>query len=84
MRRILIVDDEKQMVRTLADIVRLNGWEPDGAYSGEAAVEAVRKRNYSVVLMDVRMAGITGVEALKAMKDFLEQLERRGVEAIED
>ena len=68
MRRILIVDDEKQMVRTLGDIVRLNGWEADGAYSGEAAVDAVRKRDYSVVLMDVRMAGITGVEALKAMK----------------
>jgi DNA-binding NtrC family response regulator len=68
MRRILIVDDEKQMVKTLADIVRLNGWEADGAYSGEAAVEAVRQRDYSVVLMDVRMAGITGVEALKGMK----------------
>ncbi len=68
MRRILIVDDEKQMVRTLSDIVRLKGWEADGAYSGETAVEAVRKRDYSVVLMDVRMAGITGVEALKAMK----------------
>jgi DNA-binding NtrC family response regulator len=68
MRRILIVDDEKQMVRTLADILRLSGWEADSAYSGEEAVEAVRKRDYSVVLMDVRMAGITGVEALKAMK----------------
>src|SRR5882672_6105771 len=68
MRRILIVDDEKQMVKTLGDIVRLHGWESDGAFSGEAAVECVRKQDYSVVLMDVRMAGITGVEALKAMK----------------
>ena len=68
MRRILIVDDEKQMVRTLADILGLSGWAADSAYSGEAAVEAVRERDYSVVLMDVRMAGITGVEALKAMK----------------
>ncbi|MEA2761033.1 MAG: two-component system, NtrC family, response regulator HydG, partial [Gemmatimonadaceae bacterium] len=68
MRRVLIVDDEKHMVRTLGDIVRLNGWEADGAFSGEAAVDAVRKRDYSVVLMDIRMAGITGVEALKGMK----------------
>jgi DNA-binding NtrC family response regulator len=62
------VDDEQQMVRTLTDIVRLHGWEADGAFSGEEAVELVRKQDYSVVLMDVRMAGITGVEALKAMK----------------
>jgi DNA-binding NtrC family response regulator len=67
-RRILIVDDERQMVRTLSDIVRLHGWEAAGAYSGEEAVECVGRRDYSVVLMDVRMAGITGVEALKAMK----------------
>ena len=68
MRRILIVDDEEQMVKTLGDIVRLHGWEADGAFSGEEAVECVRRHDYSVVLMDVRMAGITGVEALKAMK----------------
>jgi DNA-binding NtrC family response regulator len=67
-RRVLIVDDEKQMVRTLADVVRLHGWEADGAYSGEAAVEAVREHDYAVVLMDVRMTGINGVQALKAMK----------------
>jgi DNA-binding NtrC family response regulator len=67
-RRLLIVDDQEQMVRTLRDIVRLHGWESDAAYSGEAAVEAVRRREYAVVLMDVRMSGINGVEAFKAMK----------------
>jgi DNA-binding NtrC family response regulator len=67
-RRVLIVDDEKQMVRTLSDVVKLHGWEADSAYSGEAAIDAVRKHDYQVVLMDVRMAGISGVEAFKAMK----------------
>ncbi len=67
-QRILIVDDEKQMVKTLTDVVRLHGWEADGAYSGEMAVDAVRENDYAVVLMDVRMTGINGVEAFKAMK----------------
>jgi len=66
--RLLVVDDDKQMVRTLVDVVRLHGWEADGAHSGEAAVEAVRERDYAVVLMDVRMTGINGLEAFKAMK----------------
>lgn len=56
------------MVKTLVDVVRLHGWEADGAYSGEAAVDAVRDRDYAIVLMDVRMTGINGVEAFKAMK----------------
>lgn len=67
-RRILIVDDDRQMVRTLSDIVALHEWDVDGAYSGEAAVEAIRKTDYDAVLMDVRMTGINGVEAFKAMK----------------
>ena len=67
-RRVLIVDDDRHMVRTLTDIVRLQGWKPDGAHSGEEAVEAVRKQPYQAVLMDVKMAGINGVEAFKAMK----------------
>jgi DNA-binding NtrC family response regulator len=67
-RRILIVDDDRDMVRTLSDIVRLQGWKPDGANSGEAAVDAVREMAYDAVLMDVRMAGINGVEAFKEMK----------------
>src|SRR3954464_15948987 len=56
------------MVRTLSDIVRLQGWTPDGAFSGEEGVEAVRHQEYQAVLMDVRMAGINGVDAFKAMK----------------
>jgi DNA-binding NtrC family response regulator len=69
MSRVLIVDDERLMVKTLGDIVRLHGWEADGAYSGESAVEAVRGKEYAVVLMDIRMTGINGVEAFKAMKE---------------
>jgi DNA-binding NtrC family response regulator len=67
-RKILIVDDERQMVRTLSDIVRMHGWEPSGAFSGEEAIEQVRKESYHAVLMDVKMAGINGVTALREMK----------------
>src|SRR5205814_6799534 len=67
-RRILIVDDDRQMVRTLSDLVRMPGWGPSGAYSGEAAVEEVRKESYRAVLMDVKMAGIDGVTAFREMK----------------
>ena len=67
-RRILIVDDDRLMVRTLRDILSLRGWETDGVHSGEEAVAAVRINEYAVVLMDVRMSGMTGVEALREMR----------------
>jgi DNA-binding NtrC family response regulator len=67
-KRILIVDDDRQMVRTLSDILRLRGWDVQGAFNGEDAVECVAAQHYDAVLMDVRMTGMTGVDALKAMK----------------
>jgi two-component system, NtrC family, response regulator HydG len=68
MKRVLVVDDDKQMVRTLCDILRLHGWEAHARYSGEEAVAAVDEMDFSVVLMDVRMEGMNGVEALAQIR----------------
>lgn len=68
MKRALIVDDDRQMVRTLCDILRIHGWEAVGVHSGEEAVAQIRGEAFSIVLMDVRMGGITGVEALRQIR----------------
>jgi DNA-binding NtrC family response regulator len=67
-RRILIVDDDRAMVRTLSDVLQLAGWETDSVSSGEAAVGQVTDSRYAAVLMDVRMGGMSGVEALRAIR----------------
>ena len=66
--RILIVDDERAMVKTLADILRLRGWEVRGAHSGTEAVDAITREPFDAVLMDIKMPGLDGVAAFKAMK----------------
>lgn len=63
-KRILIVDDERAMVRTLTDLFTLRGWECVGAHTGEEAVAAVQREGFTLVLMDIRMPGLSGVEAL--------------------
>ena len=68
MKRVLIADDDRMMVRTLCDVLRAHGWNVTGVHSGEAAVEQVAAEQFDVVLMDVRMEGITGVDALREMK----------------
>ena len=67
-RRILVVDDDRAMVRTLCDIFRLRGWDARGAYSGEEALALQDELRCPVVLMDVKMCGIDGVAAGLAMK----------------
>ena len=64
---ILVVDDDPAMVRTLCDIFTLQGWDVGAAYSGEEAIEKQRERPHGFVLMDIRMPGIDGIEAYKAI-----------------
>jgi DNA-binding NtrC family response regulator len=67
-KRVLVVDDDIMMARTLAEILELQGWSADLAHDGRMAVEAAALRAYDVVLMDVKMPGMNGVEAFLAMK----------------
>lgn len=68
MVRILVVDDEKNMRTTLSDILEEEGFEVRTAESGEKAVKMCAKDDYDVVLMDVRMPGIDGVEAFRRIR----------------
>jgi len=67
-KRILIVDDDRGMVTTLSDILELRGWETINAFDGEAAIALAETHDVDVVLMDVRMPKVDGVEALRAIK----------------
>ena len=67
-RRALIVDDDRAMVRSLTDVLRLKGWDVTGAYTGADAVAAASGSQFDVVLMDIKMPGMDGVSAFKAMK----------------
>ncbi len=66
--RVLIVDDEKNMRTTLADILQEEGYQVGTAATGEEAVEMCSKENYNIVLMDVRMPGMGGVEAFRSIR----------------
>ena len=59
--RILIVDDDSRMTRTLADIFSMAGHKPVEANSGPQALELARSQPFDCVLTDVRMPGMDGV-----------------------
>jgi DNA-binding NtrC family response regulator len=67
-RRVLVVDDDRSMVRTLSDVLRHKGFEVTAAYSGLEAVDASSAAQFDIVLMDVKMPGMDGVTAYKVMK----------------
>jgi len=72
--KILVVDDDRRIVKTTCDILKIKGHEPVAAYSGEEGVEKVRNDPPDCVLMDIKMTGINGVEAMKQMKQIVPAL----------
>jgi DNA-binding response OmpR family regulator len=66
---VLVVDDEGAIRYSVSKTLQRIGYEVDEASTGEEAVDMMRKREYEVVLTDIRMPGITGVELLKRIKD---------------
>ena len=60
--RILVVDDDPQMRRVMKVMLTGQGYEVDVAVTGEAALEKVRARRFDLVVMDLNMPGIGGVE----------------------
>jgi CheY-like chemotaxis protein len=60
--RILIVDDDRRMTRTLADILSLSGHEAVESWSGVEALEKARTMEFDCVLTDIKMPEMDGVE----------------------
>ncbi|MBN1573897.1 MAG: response regulator [Deltaproteobacteria bacterium] len=67
---VLIVDDDRRMVKTLTDILKVKGFDADSAYSGLEAVEKARNTRFDCILTDIKMPGMSGVELFKAIKNF--------------
>jgi DNA-binding NtrC family response regulator len=66
--RILIVDDDPSTLRTTAMILERKGYGVDTAENGLEAVNMVAERDYDVVLMDIKMPKMNGVEAHRRIK----------------
>ena len=63
LRRVLILDDEQIIANTLTLILNRSGFEARAAYSGEAAIDIARELSPDVLVSDVIMQGMTGIEA---------------------
>ncbi|MHC5012095.1 MAG: response regulator, partial [Planctomycetota bacterium] len=66
--RVLVVDDEEDLRRGLERLVSSTGASAEGAASAEEALERLAARSFDLVLTDVRMTGMTGVELLREIK----------------
>src|SRR6476659_892393 len=69
MASILIIDDEKAIRKTLSEILSYEGYKIDEAADGEEGLKKLREKEFDVVLCDIKMPKVDGIEFLEKSKD---------------
>jgi len=67
--RLLIVDDNVDFAYNLADVLELKGYRASVCPDGHRAIDTVKKEKFDLILMDIRMPGMDGVETYKRIKE---------------
>ena len=65
---ILLAEDEKQLSRALVTAMQATGYHVDPAYNGQEAVDLAGQRAYDVIILDIMMPKLNGIEALKQLR----------------
>ena len=70
MAKILVVDDEKMIVKGIRFSLLQEGWEVDAAYDGEEGLEMAKKTSYDMVLLDLMLPKMDGMEVCRQIREF--------------
>lgn len=65
---ILLAEDEKQLSHALVTAMQATGYHVDPAYNGQEAVDLAGQRAYDVIILDIMMPKLNGIEALKQLR----------------
>jgi len=71
-KTILVVDDDKSILRTFTRILQKNGYEIDTAETGKEAIEKADKKHYDLALVDIRLPDMDGTDLLAKIKKQLQ------------
>ena len=66
--KVLLVDDEKDFIESLAERLQLRDFEVTTALNGIDALSLIQKNDFDVIVLDVKMPGKDGIETLKEIK----------------
>lgn len=72
-KTILVVDDDKSILRTFTRILQKSGYEIEVAETGKEAIEKAENHNYDLALIDIRLPDMDGTDLLARLKQQLQQ-----------
>lgn len=70
MKKVLVVDDEKLILKGIRFSLEQDDMEVDCAYDGEEALEKIKNNDYDIVLLDIMLPKLTGLEVCQQVREF--------------
>ena len=65
---ILVIEDEEQLCRSIAEGLRMNGYETDTCFDGDDGLELCLTENYDLILLDLNLPGMDGMDILRELR----------------
>jgi excisionase family DNA binding protein len=72
-KRIMVIDDDKLVLKTVAKLLKSHGYSVEPAESGEEALSRIGAEKFDLIITDVRMPGMSGIETLKRIRQLLSE-----------
>jgi DNA-binding NtrC family response regulator len=67
--KVLCIDDEEELVSAWVERLQMRGIEAEGVTTGQDALQRVKEKNFDVVILDIKMPGISGFEIMRQIKN---------------
>jgi len=69
-KHILLIDDDQLVLKTIANFLRAHGYNVEPVDNAEDALNKIKQSNFSLVITDIRMPGLNGIETIKKIREF--------------
>lgn len=81
-KNILIIDDDKLIAITLSRLLTREGYNVTTARNGKTALSLIQKRDFDLILSDIKMPEMDGIETVKKIREYLAQNNKRPIPEI--
>ncbi len=75
-KKILLVDDEELVIKSLEKLLKKQGFQVTCVGNGEQAIRSIEKEDFDLIVTDVRMPGLNGIDLIEQIRSILKQKNR--------
>lgn len=81
-KRILVIDDEGIIIKTVGNLLTREGYEIQTCQNGTQAIDSVKNNDFDLIVTDIRMPDIDGLETIKTIKKYLKDQKKPDIPVI--